>query len=100
MTNGGDGGQYESLDVNNPGEYNAYHPDFNSDGWRNAKKLAYIIYSVIQDEEANYVDERVVIDALTNSENVYGDPNINTIGNKDSFYSGYPDNIYYSMGED
>ncbi len=99
LTNGGKGGQYESLDINNKGENNAYNPDFDSDGWRNAKKLAYIIYSVIQEEEACNVEEIVVIDAMSNSENINGKPNINTIGNSDSFYAGDTDNIYYSMGE-
>ena len=87
------------MDINNTGEYNAYHPKFDSDGWRNAKKLAYIIYSIIQEEEACNVEEIVVIDAISNSENINGKPNINTIGNSDSLYAGDTDNIYYSMGE-
>lgn len=62
--------------------------------------MSYIVYSLIHDEEVINVDEKVVRDAIENSENIYGDSNTNTIGLSDSFMAGENNqNIFYSYGE-
>lgn len=90
-------GQYESIDINDGNTYNAYHPDYNSDGWKNATLIAQNVYTLVGDNIAEDTDENNVREKLENSVNVCGDKMYNSIGNKDSFWGDGKENHFYEM---
>lgn len=93
-------GQFESINVNDPNQYNAYHPDYNSDGWKNAVILAETLYALIGDCDAAEFDEEAeeaIRSSIETSCNLYGELNCNNIGNADSFWGDGINNHFYEM---
>lgn len=90
-------GGYESIDINEENEYNAYHPNYKSEAWKNAKLLAAILYSQIGEANADDVDEEKVREAISTFQDIYGNNIENTIGNCDSFYGDGKENYFYEQ---
>lgn len=88
-------GGYESIDDNNGNKYNAYHPDYDSEGWENAKQLAAALYSQIGEADCSSVNENEVRSALESSCDIYGNNIENNIGDCDSFYGDGSQNYFY-----
>lgn len=92
-------GQYESIDRNNNGVYNAYHPDYESDGWKNAKQLAAVIYQQVGDKESHEVIESQVRNNVSSSYDIDGNRTTNEIGDCDSFRGNGTENEFYQQYE-
>ena len=90
-------GKYASIDKNHKSKFNAYHPDYNSEGWKNAKRLAAILYAQIGEANADDVDEEKVREAVSASQDIYGKNIENTIGNCNSFHGDGKKNHFYEL---
>ena len=90
-------GGYESIDINNENKYNAYHPNYDSEAWENAKLLAAILYSQVGEANADDVDEEKVREVIRASQDIYGNNIENTVGNCDSFYGDGEENYFYEQ---
>lgn len=90
-------GGYESINQNDDNVYNAYHPDYDSDGWKNAMIIAENVYDLIGDSNASDTSENHVRDALEDSVNIFGNRLVNNIGESDSFWGDGKENHFYEM---
>ncbi len=95
-------GGYASIDKITTHQYDGYHPEYDSEGWENAKLLAAILYSQIGDKNSDKVNEDNVRNAILSSCDIYGYKIDNTIGDCDSFYAkrganGIDYNYFYEM---
>lgn len=90
-------GGYESIDINNENKYNAYHPNYDSEAWENAKLLASILYSQVGEANADDVNEEKVREVIRASQDIYGNNIENTVGNCDSFYGDGEENYFYEQ---
>ena len=90
-------GGFESINEMTDNEYDAYHPDYDSDGWKNAILLSAILYSLIGEETSENVDEKSVREAIISSCDIYGNCIENMIGNNNSFYGDGRNNYFYEL---
>ena len=93
-------GDFESLTSNNPnGTYNAFHPDYNSEGWANAKFLAALLYALVENEKKENLDEDYIRETLSNFQDLQGNYITNEIGDCDSFWGDGRINHFYIYSE-
>ena len=92
-------GGYTSIKYNRNGVFNAYHPDYDSEGWENAKRLAAVLYSQVGESNADDLDEEKIREEISTYQDIYGYNIENTIGNCDSFHAGDGENIFYEYGK-
>jgi hypothetical protein len=89
--------KYGLVDINEGHKYNAYHLDYDSEAWENAKLLAAILYSQVGEANADDVDEEKVREAIRTSQDIYGNNIENTIGNCNSFYGDGKEKHFYEQ---
>lgn len=93
-------GEFESLTINNKnGTYNAFHPDYNSKEWENAKFLASLLCALVGDEEKANLDEDYVRETLSNFQDLQGNYITNEIGDCDAFWGDGRNNHFYIFSE-
>lgn len=93
-------GDFESLTSNDPnGTYNAFHPDYNSEGWANAKFLAALLYALVENEKKENLDEDYIRETLSNFQDLQGNYITNEIGDCDSFWGDGRINHFYIYSE-
>jgi hypothetical protein len=80
---------YESIYQDDGNEFNAYHPDLEAEGWRNAVAVASELYCVIgENNRDDLVEENVRVE-FSSSKDSYGNEIINNIGLRDSFVGSF-----------
>lgn len=82
-------GRFEALERNNDAPYNAFHPDYESGGWKNAKRLAASLYAIVGEQGKKDLDEQEIRETLAELTDTMGNKITNTIGDNASFWGGW-----------